>query len=206
MVVSLSSAGSVVNAALVRIGYKKQIGNLHDGSEAAQLAVQVYGQTRDTLMRTGNFDFPQREVTLTLLKSSPLSGYIPGFSPWDPATNPQIGYKFEYAYPTDCLKLNSVRPVPIFVPEFDPSPYPFKIANDNAYTPARRVVLCNLADAVGTYVGRIADPTIWPADFTEALIEALGERLAPALTTMDAAKAEAAESRAGKAEAMMERG
>lgn len=205
MTTSLQNPADIVNAALARIGYKMFIGSVHDGSEAAQVALQVYGQARDDLVRSGDWGFAQREVALTLLKSAPAS-YIPGFSPWDPTTNPQLGFKFEYGYPDDCLKLRSVRPVPIFIPNIDPSPYPFAIANDNYFSPAQRVILTNVESAIGTYAGRVVDPLTWPPDFTEALVEALGERLGPALTTMDAAKVEGAEGRVDKGMAQMEQG
>lgn len=205
MATSISSAASVVNAALARIGYKLFIGNLHDGSAAAQVALQVYGQTRDTLMRDGSWGFAQREVALTLLKSAPAA-YTPGVTDWDPTTNPQVGFKFEYAYPTDGLKVRAVRPTPIFVPNYDPRPWPFSIANDNYYTPGRRVILTNLASAICVYTGRVADPSLWQVDFTQALVEALGEPLGASLATMDAAKVEGAEGRVDKAMAQMEQG
>lgn len=205
MATSLSSATDVVNASLTRIGWKRPIGNLHDGSDAAQMALQIYGQTRDALLRDGSWGFAQREIILTAIKTAPAS-YVPGVTPWDPSLYPQIGARFEYAYPTDALKIRSVRPVPIFVPNYDPRPWSFSIANDNYYTPARRVILTNLENAIAVYTGRVADPTSWQVDFTEALVEALGERLAPALTTLDMAKAEAAESRGDKAMAQMEQG
>lgn len=205
MAVSISTPTDAVNAALVRIGFKQFIGNMRDGSEAAQTAVQVYGQTRDNLLRLGNWDFCSREIALTLLKFAPAA-YVPGVTPWDPTTNPPLSYKFEYAYPDGCLKLRAVRPAPIFVPTYDPRPWAFRIANDNYFTPPQRVILTNLQDAIAVYSGRVTDLTTMPPDFVEALIEALAQPLAAALTTMDAAKAEAAESRVDKSVAAMEQG
>jgi hypothetical protein len=202
MAVSLSSPASVVNAALARIGYKEFVGNLHDGSAAAEVALQVFGQARDDLLRSGDWAFAQREIALTLLKFAPTA-YIPGVTPWDPATNPPLSYKFEYDYPANCL---SVRPPPIFVPSYDPRPVSFRISNDNYYTPAKRVILTNIADAICTFTGRVIDPTTWPPDFAEILVETLGKLLAPALASVDMAKLEAAESRADKGAAMMEQG
>lgn len=206
MPTSLSTPASVVNAALARVGYKQFVGQLHDGSMAAQVALQIFGQTRDDLLKSSDWDFASRTATLTLLKSAPPGGYIPGFTPWDPVNCPPLGYKFEYGYPADALEVRSVRPTPIFVSNADPRPWPFRISNDNNYTPARRVVLTNLGDAVAVYTGRVVDLTTMPVDFVQALVETLAEPLGIALNAMDAAKANAVESRADTAMAKMEQG
>lgn len=205
MTTSLSSPTDIVNASLVRIGYKRLIGNMRDGSEAAQMSITVYGQVRDDLLRNGDWMFAQREIALTLLKFAPAS-YIPGFSPWDPTTNPPVSWRFEYAYPDSCLKVRSLRTAPIFVPNFDPSPNSFTISNDNYYTPAQRVILSNVENAIATYTGRVIDPTTMPVDFVQALVEALGEPLAAALTSPQIAQGEAAEARVDKSMAEMEQG
>jgi hypothetical protein len=48
-----------------------------------------------------------------------------------------------------------------------------------------------VGNAVITYVGQVTNPTDMPVDFVEAFVAALGRRLAPLLTTMDAVKLEA---------------
>lgn len=206
MPTSLSSPADVVNAALARVGYKQFVGNLHDGSMASQVALQIYGQTRDDMLKGGDWDFASRTATLALIKSAPVGGYIPGFTPWDPVTYPPLGYRYEYGYPADCLEVRSVRPTPIFVTNADPRPWPFRISNDNNYMPARRVVLTNLGDAVAVYTGRVVDLTTMPVDFVQALVETLAEPMGVALNAMDAAKAAAVESRADTAMAKMEQG
>lgn len=194
MPASLNSAADIVNVALARIGWKQPIANLYDGSAAAQVSLNVYGQTRDEMLRKVDPGFSQRNVAMTLLKSMPPGGYIHGVSPWNPATNPPIGFLFEYAYPDDCLKVRAVRPAPLFFPNVDPQPYTFSIANDNYYTPPQRVILCNAENALLVYTGRVTDPAAMDVGFIEALTEALGEKLAAALTTLDAAKLEGAEA------------
>lgn len=204
MVTSASTPADIVNAALIKVGHTIQVGNLYDGSEESRVAIAVYGQTRDALLRDGDWGFAQRMVALTVLKSAP-SAYLPPTA-WSQTNYPQLGFRFEYAYPDDCLKVRAVRPTPIFIPEIDPSPYPFSIANDNAYTPPRRVILTNLADAIGVYTGRVTDPTTWPVDFTAALIDALAEPLGAAFASPQVTAAEAAEARVDAARAMMEQG
>jgi len=201
MVTSAATPADIVNAALIRIGIRDQVGSLYDGSEQARAAIAVYGQTRDNLLRSGDWSFAQGMVALTLLKSAP-SAYV-GAASWTQADYPQLGYKFEYAYPDDALEVRAIRPTPIFVPEVDPSPYSFQIANDNAYTPAKRVILTNLADAIGVYTRRVTDPATWPPDFAEALIETLSRALAP---DPQVAAGVAAEARGTELKAQMEQG
>jgi hypothetical protein len=82
--------------------------------------------------------------------------------------------------------VRSLKPVPLFVPNFDPQPHAFRIANDNTYTPVKKVILCNVEAAVLIYTGRVTDPKAWEADFAEALIGALGRRLALPLAPLQA--------------------
>jgi hypothetical protein len=206
-ITSVKNPADAVNVALVRIGWKGgEIGNLYDGSEAAMVALNIYGQTRDELLRSHAWDFAQRTISLSLLKAAPVGGYVPGFTPWDPTTDPPIPWLFEYAYPEDCIKIRAVKPVPIFLPNFDPLPNVFSTANDNDFTPAREVILTNVENSLCIYTARVTDPTTWTADFTNSFIDALGESLAPALTSLDAAKLEAAEGGASVTMAKMEQG
>lgn len=206
MTASLSNPADIVNASLVRIGWKKSIGNLYDGSAASQLALRVYGQVRDELLRKMEPGFSMRNLAMTLLKSAPPGGYIPAVTPWNPATNPPVGWLFSYQYPPDCLKVRAVKPTPLFFPNVDPQPYVFSIDNDSAYAPPQRVVLCNVANALLVYTGRVTNPQTMDVGFLEALTATLGERLAPALTGLDAAKLEAAETQGETAMAEMEQG
>lgn len=179
MALSLPDPASIVNASLARIGYKLRVGSLYDGSVAAKKALDVYSQTRDELLRQNDWGFAERNTTLTLLKSSPAGGYVPPTT-WTPAY-PPLPWRFEYNYPGDCLKVRALKGVPILIPIYDPQPVLFEIANDNALTPAQKVILCNVSSAVLVYTGQVTDPLTWEADFSETLIAALGRRLAPTL-------------------------
>lgn len=192
MALILSSAADVVNAALDRIGYKKNIGSLYDGSEQSQAALAVYGQTRDYILRNFDWGFAEQDMSLTLLKTAPVGGYSTD-RPWDIATDPILPWIYEYEYPGDdptMLKLRSLRRATV-VPEFDPSAILYRIANDNSFTPSKKVILTNLKDAIAVYTGQVTDPTLWEPGFTEALVTNLGRRLAPVLANMEAAKMEA---------------
>ena len=192
MPASLQSPADVINASLVRIGYKLRLGSLYDGSMAARRALDIYAQTRDEMLRQNDWQFAERNLQLTLLKQAPATGYALGWT----TAYPPLPWIFEYEYPTDCLKVRSVKSAPAFVPNFDPQPNIFGLENDNSYTPAAKVILCNVPNAILVYTGQVTDPTTWEADFSESLCAALGRRLAPVLVGLDAAKLGAADEQA----------
>jgi hypothetical protein len=200
MTSSVQSPADAINIALRRIGHKLRIGSLYEGSEAARKAIDFYGQTRDALLRSGDWGFAQRDVALTLLKKAPPGGYMG--QPWTSAY-PMLPYLFEYTYPSDCIRVLSIKQTPIFVPNFDPQPNVFSVDNDNSYTPAMKVIVCNVPQAILCYTGRVTDPSNWEADFTEALIDDLARTLAAGFASEDYVKLEAAvaQSEAQTAEA-----
>lgn len=182
MTASIQTPADLTNLALRRIGYRLRVASLYDGSLAAKQVLDIYAQTRDALLRDVQYDwgFAQRSLAMTLLKSAPAGGYVPPVA-WDPATNPALPWLFEYAYPDDCIDVRSVNHTPIFIPDLDPVDYPYSIDNDNGYTPARRVILCNVPNAILVYVGQVTDPKTWPTDFVEALADAIAVRVKPTL-------------------------
>lgn len=194
MATVITGVADVVNLALQRIGYPGRIGNIFDGSTAAKDSLDIYSQTRDDALRSGNWPFASRTATAALLKSAPTGGYIPPNN-WDPTQHPPQPWSYEYTYPSDCLEVRACKPSVFFTPNFAPQYYPFAIANDNAYAPARRVVLSNVANALLIYTAQVTDPSQWPPDFVEAFAADLGQRLAPALMkSLDMAKIEAADA------------
>lgn len=147
----LQSPADIINDALVRIGYKLRIASLQDGSEAASEALNIYGQTRDEMLRNGNWMFAQKTATLTLLKSAPAGGYIPP-TQWNPTTNPPLPYSYEYLYPDDCLKVRAVKSVPLFLFNPDPQPKLFTIGSDTLPDTESELATLALASAgTGTY-------------------------------------------------------
>jgi hypothetical protein len=75
-----------------------------------------------------------------------------------------------------------VRPTPVLIPEYDPSPNIFVVADDTALMPApAKVVLTNLANALAVYTGQVTDMTQWEPMFTEAMVEALARRMGQAM-------------------------
>lgn len=197
---SIRTPEDAVNDALVRIGHPLRIGAMTEGSAAAKKALDVYGQTRDATLRTGDWGFAQRDVSLTLLKQAPPSGYLPP-NQWDPKTNPPLGYVYEYAYPVDCLKIRALKQAPVFMPNFTPVPAPYRVQNDNYFAPPQKVILCNIGGALLTYTGRVTDPTTWEPAFAEALCTELARRLTVALANPQLLQSEAADEVAEVAKA-----
>lgn len=172
------SAESLCNQALDRIAWPQAIGDIYEGSKEARIALRIYGQTRDKLILSGDWPFARQEAPLTLLKTAPVGGY--GAAGWTSAY-PLLPWIYEYAYPAGCLKLRSVRPTAVIMPEFDPVPNIFTVANDPASS--TKIILTNLAGAIGSFTASVPDPTQWSplAEFTEALISALALRFQEAL-------------------------
>lgn len=188
MAASVTSPADMVNLSLRRIGYKLRVGSLYDGSMAAKQSLDIYAQTRDELLVEHDWDFAERNLAATLLKSAPVGGYIPP-NTWNPATNPPVGWAFEYQYPSDALKIRAVKPSPSFTLNFDPQPNRFSLANDSAYTPPQKVVLCNVGAALLVYTGQITDLTTWEPGALESFAAALGRRLVPTLMGLNAIQA-----------------
>ena len=204
MPASVTSPADVINLSLARIGYPGRVGNLYDGSKAAKKALDLYAQTRDELLRQNDWGFAERNIDLTLLKSAPVGGYIPPVT-WSTAY-PPLPWGFEYARPADCLKIRSIKAVPLFLPNMDPQPIVFTEANDTVAPATGQVILCNVANAVLTYSGQVTDPASWEPDFVETLAAALGRRLAPNLVGMEAARLLAADEQQAQMVAERERG
>ena len=206
MVAVVQTPAAACNIALVRMGYSKgRIGTLYEGSHAAKQFLDIYGQTRDELLRSFDWGFARRDLSLTLLKSAPVGGYIPP-TMWNPAVNPPISFLFEYAYPSDCLKERIVKSPALFGPNFDPQPYLFSVANDDAYTPPQRVILTNVPNAIMVYTGQVTDPTTWDVGFVESFAAALARRAALALVGLEPAKFAASDEQISTAMAELEQG
>lgn len=191
MATVITTPADLVNLAMATIGRKDRIGSIYEGSAEAKAALDVYSETRDEMLRAVDYGFSERNVNLTLLKSANPNGYFPP-DQWSGASNPPVPWLYEYTYPEDCLKVRALKPQPGFVLNYVPQPVVFRIANDNYYTPARKVILCNVVDAMMTYTGQVTNPATWESDFVAAFAAELGRRMAPALANMEAAKYAAA--------------
>jgi len=186
-VAALTSPEDIINAALAKIGYRRRVGSIWEGSDASKVALDVYAQTRDDIMRTNDWGFARRDATLTLQKSAPPGGYA--VTPWNPNVNPAPPYSYQYAYPSDSLRIRAIRNADPFLVNYDPRDHLFTVANDETFTPAQKVVLTDVGPvAIATYSAQITDPAQMDADFVEVLIDAMGKRLGAALEKLDASR------------------
>lgn len=199
MTLVLTSPEDLVNAALEEIGYPNRVGHMYEGSEASKVALDLYGQTRDAMLRESDWEFARFDVALTLLKSAPAD-YV-GLT-WS-NTYPPLPWKYAYMWPTNCLKVRSLRKTPAYIPNFDIQPVPFNTPIDTASS--MKVICCNISNAIGVYTGQITDMTQWEASFMDAFIATLGKRMAPRLNSQ-AVAVMAPEAQADMATAEMTKG
>lgn len=173
----------IANLALRRIAYETPIGFMNEGSRASRVAIEIYSQTRDDLLRSKDWPFARQATTLTLLKTAPVGGYSPA-TPWS-TEYPPLPWIYEYIYPLGALEVRSVRPTPIFIPEYMPRFHRFVVASDPSLAPApdgeTRVILTNLVNAQAVVTGQIIDTSQWEANFVEALVDALAVKMQNAL-------------------------
>lgn len=159
----LSSPEDIVNAVLAQIGYKHRVGSLFDGTDASRMALDIYGQTRDALLREKDFDFSATIVAGTISGTAPF--------PW----------LYQFAYPDDCLRVRAVFD-PAYSPNF-PLPVNWQIGSASG-----RIIWANIPAISINYTAQIVDPLAWEPMFTESLIDALSEKLAIGLASVDVAK------------------
>ena len=174
-----SSVEAICNAALAQIGYPESIAQIREGTRHARVAIRLYGQTRDALLKSRSWQFAQRQAVLS------TTGFV--VAPWT----------FQYALPADYLMARNVLPTPVSAPDLNPTPILFTIYNDARATPSQ-VLLTNQATPTLLYTAQITDPTQWEPGFMEALIAALAAKFVPALA--DARMMQGAEALAGRAE------
>lgn len=96
-----NTPADVANRALDMIGSETTIGDLEEGSREAQVCLRAYGECLRGLLRGANWDFARKTATLQLLADA--TGQTSGAGSIVPA--PWI---YEYAYPTDCLKVRFI--------------------------------------------------------------------------------------------------
>lgn len=179
---TFTSPADVTNLALAKLGRRERVGNLYDGSDASQIVVGVYGQVRDDLIRSGDWGFARRSAVLTLLKGSPNGGYGP-WRPWNAATDPPLPWRFEYAYPTDCLCVTQIKGQPAYQFEFDPKPTRWDVIDDPSQSTAK-VIVSDVPSAIAVYKARVTTVSLWDAAFVEALATELAKTISAGLSQL----------------------
>jgi hypothetical protein len=160
----LTAPEDFVNAALGRIGYKRRIGSMLEGSEAGMLALDIYGQTRDFLLSTKDWDFARASAVAV-----PVAAPVP--QPWS----------FIYQYPINCVRVRDIISPAYLADQNDPLPINFTRDTAVVNGVTEQVILCNIAGATLVFTEQVIDPSLWQEFFGEALIDALALRLSKAL-------------------------
>ena len=158
MSTSLQSVADVCNYALAKIGFRLRVGSLYDGTPHAKKLLDVYGETRDAVLRGGDWDFALKSVT----------GGTPVGSPPYPWTT-------QYAYPTDCIRVRNVYDSSSIVDPYNPLPTLWTIADDATYGKVIQVRNANTPTLV--YTAQITNPALWEPLFLDAVASALGRNL-----------------------------
>jgi hypothetical protein len=196
----ISSPEDVCNESLRALGSKMSIGDIFEGSPQSRACLEIYGQTRDECLRSGEWSFAYGDALLTLLKGpAPNGGYYPSL-PWS-SIYPLPGWVYEYAYPADCVEVRDVIKQPARMPVLDPKPVLWRVNNDpvpvlsgpypafnpttfswsapfpTASGPPQKVILCNAANPLAIYTRRVTNPLLWEADFVQTLIDAIAAKL-----------------------------
>lgn len=164
------SIEGICNQSLDFIGYPRHIGNIYEGSKAARMALDSWGEVRDLALSTTQPGWARADAALPLLKSAPQYAYDAGL-PWTNAY-PPIPWLFEYDIPDDCIVPLAVKPQP-YLPIYRPRYIPFRAQNGatNSYT-----ILTNINPAILTYIKRVLDPNEWDLDFVELMVQGLAKR------------------------------
>jgi hypothetical protein len=166
---------TICNQALDLIGYKRHIGNIHEGSLAARVALDIWGQTRDHLLEVEEPDWAITDLLLGLNKSAPnIVNYTANYDNGWNSNYPEIPWLYEYVYPTDCIKPLQIKSQVLFSPIWKPQPYTFRESST-------RGILTNAPNAILVYIKRVLDPDDWDIMFTSKLIVALAKQFEPGL-------------------------
>lgn len=190
----------IANRALSAIAARAQIVNFSERSEEAAQCRLLYEPTRDALLRSAHWNFARATAYLTLIKSAPGTLENPNASGlvWTPAY-PAPPWLYEYAYPSDCLKVRFILPqyqrgsesgVPFFSANvsvrnwsYGGEPQKFQVATDRDNNGNQaNVILSNQNMAICVFTQRITRPDLWDNLFQEAMVDALGSRLTLALS------------------------
>lgn len=95
---------NIVNQALISFGYSRRIGNMREGSKAAEAMLEVYAPTLEEISRGAPWNCLRKQAAMTLLQdatqgsAAPVGTGTPGMGLW----------LFEYAWPIDCMKARYV--------------------------------------------------------------------------------------------------
>lgn len=167
----MPTQAGIVNRGLQLVGQQVQVTGTNpafDGSVAGNAAGVLYTPAVEMLLRQLDPDFARKIAALTAQTSATLLGLT--------------SWTREFAYPSDCLRLRQVRPLPGNYDPLDPQPVRAQVAFDplSAGGPAR-VILCNLQTADAVYTTANVTEALFDAAFAEAVARRISSPMAMAL-------------------------
>ena len=183
---------TICNMALGAVDARSSISNMQEESEEARQCALHYAVTRDELLRDYRWNFAEAEIALAVLKSATGT---PG-NPSGAFPQPPGQWLYEYSYPSDCLAIRQIKPLPAASASGGSAPpiYPYggavtpgaarmrpvkyRLATDlDSFNNRIRVLLTNQAQAVAEYTARIVDPNIFDPDFITAFVGRLAAKI-----------------------------
>jgi hypothetical protein len=161
---------------------------------AAEVMSRIYQLQVDNVFRAAHWNSARRQGTLTLLKAAVGTPENPSGS----LPAPPVPWRYEYAYPANCLKVRFVIPMPDppaagqaplmtnvgvnFMPAVNTG-MPFVPAVDtDADDNEVRVILTNAPRAECVYTARVANVDLWDPSLQNAVVGALGAWAAAPIT------------------------
>ncbi len=103
----------ILNQSLDAAAIDFTIGDPEEGTIPAQKCLRAYGQCRDQLLRTAQWDFARKTAPMVLLADA--TGQTPNVG-----TMVAVPWTYSYAYPDDCMKIRFVPWNPVQAPAAPP--------------------------------------------------------------------------------------
>jgi hypothetical protein len=179
----------IVNQALQGIGSQAFISTFADGSVESNLAALLYEPTLNQLLRAAHWNFARKQRALTLLRAAIGTPENPSGA----LQTPPQPWLYEYAYPSDCLKVRFLPalfpPSPVnpplttapqvMIPNTPMANYgtAFVVGQDSdLFDNPARVILTNLCQAQAVYTALVDNPDLWDSSFEQAMVYTLGAK------------------------------
>jgi hypothetical protein len=166
----MASVIQVANRALTKLG-SARITSLADDVKAARSISSCFEDLRDDELRAHRWQFAMKRTSLAALSDAPA-----------------FGYKYQYALPSDFLRIDMVDdrfPAAIMDNYID--------AEYLEWTLEGNVILTDIGAPLKLrYIAQITDPTLWDENFREALASRIAMEIAEDLTQSENKKASAA--------------
>jgi hypothetical protein len=153
-----TSVEQLVNMALDTIGFSEYVEDINEGTKQARVALDLYAQTRDGLLREFIWGFAEKIAAAT------TTGHAAPF-PWTT----------EYTYPANCLLLRNLFDPGYVANTNNPLPNLWTIGSSVA---GPKVIWCQTAGATLVYTAQVVDMTQWEPLFVETFVMRLGKRIA----------------------------